>query len=88
MRDIEDTTAVQIVYAYPGFFWYTAVTMGAGLLRGFTGFIQFVPAIILLPSETDMDPLLDPVDRAAALYDVEYEFFTVKFGIDYTSAEY
>ena len=38
--------------------------------------------------QVDMDPLMDPVDRAPALVDVSSELFPVKFGIDYTSAEF
>ena len=82
------TPGVRIAYTVPGYFWYTAVVMGGGLIRGFTGLGQVIPAIVLLPFETDLDSWLDPVDRSAALVDLDYELFPIKFGIDYTSAEF
>ena len=88
MQEIEDTTAVRVVYALPGYLWYVGVIVGSGTIRGLTGMIEFIPAVVLLPFQTDMDPLMDPVDRAPALVDVSSELFPVKFGIDYTSAEF
>ena len=88
MRDIEDSTAVQITYAYPGCAWYTLVVIGGGMIRGVTGFFQLIPAVVLLPFETDMEPWIDPVDRAPGLVDIDFEIFPVKFGIDYTTIEY
>ena len=86
MRDIEDTTAVQVAYAYPGCLWYTAVIIGGGVIRGVTGLLQFPYGVALLPFETDMEPWLDPVDQAPGLVDLDFEIFTVKFGIDYLTA--
>ena len=88
MRDIEDTTAVQIAYAYPGCLWYTAVVIGGGMVRGVTGLLQFIPAVILLPFETDLEPWVDPIDRAPGLVDIDFELFPVKLGIDYPTIEY
>jgi hypothetical protein len=88
LTDIEDTMGVRIAYAIPGYFWYTGVIMGAGAIRGLTGLIQFIPGVLLLPFQKDLDPLMDPVDRASALVEFDYELFPIKFGIDYTSAEF
>ena len=88
MTEIEDTMGVRVVYALPGYIWYTGVIIGAGTIRGLTGLIQFIPAVVLLPFETDMDEMMDPVDRAPALVEIDSELFPVKFGIDFTSAEF
>jgi hypothetical protein len=101
LRDIDDTTAVQVFYAVPGYFWLTGVQVGSAVLRGVAGGLELLPGIFLLPFETDIDPLFDPADRGAAL--VEYEnplmdneiaqwfpmvTWNVRFGVTYTSAEY
>lgn len=87
MRDIEDTPGVQIAYALPGYFFYTGVVLGGGAIRTVTGIFQFIPGILLLPFETDLDPLMDPVDGATAMFEYDFEFFPMRFGLDYTSKE-
>ena len=87
-RDSGDSPAVKVAYPLPGVIWVTGVQLGASVLRGITGLIEFVPAIPLLFLDTDMDPLFDPVDRNDAVVDVQlWESFPIccKFGIDYTS---
>ena len=101
LRDIDDTTAVRVVFAAPGYLWLTGVQAGAGVLRGVAGGIELIPGIFLMPFETDIDALYDPADRGAAL--VEYEnplaendilrwiplvTWNVRFGVTYTSADY
>ena len=101
LRDIDDTTAVRVFYAVPGYLWLTGVQVGAGVLRGVSGALELLPGIFLLPFETDIDPLFDPADRGAALVEWENEFaenpimqwipiatWNVRFGVTYTSADY
>ncbi len=88
LRDVEDTPGVQIAYAFPGYFFYTGVVMGGGLIRGVTGLIQFIPGVVLLPFETDLDPLMDPVDDATALFEYDFEYYPIRFGLDYTSKDF
>ena len=88
IQDIDDTTAVRIAYPLPGFVWNTMVQAGASLIRGITGVLEFVPGLILLPFESEMDPLFDPVERNDALVDYETPVLWIKFGIDYTSVPY
>ena len=59
--------------------------MGGSVLRIFTGALEFIPGIILLPFSADMDPLYAPPDRAPALIDEEIDSpaFSIKIGIDY-----
>ena len=88
MTEIEDTMGVRVVYALPGYIWYTGVIIGAGTIRGMTGLIQFIPDVVLLPFPTHLDAMMDPGDRAPALVEIDSELFPVKFGIDFTSAEF
>jgi hypothetical protein len=55
------------------------------VLRGVTGVFEFLPGLILLPLDADMDPLFDPVVENSALVDYDNPVYHVKFGTDYTS---
>jgi len=106
MSDIDDSTAVRIVYPLPGWIWLTGLNFGSGGIRTVTGVLEVIPAVILFPFETDMDPLFDPVEDAAALveWDSPLEYnenkwvywnplvapfaIHIKFGINYTRADY
>jgi hypothetical protein len=83
LRDIDDSTGVRIAYAVPGFAWNTAFVMGGAVLRSFSGLLEFVPGIILIPFEADMDPIYAPAERADALIWEEFDTFTLKLGINY-----
>lgn len=86
MREIDDTTAVRVTYALPGYVFLTGVQAGAGVIRIVAGILEFVPGLGLLFFDTDLDPLYDPVERGEALVDYDTRFLNVKFGIDYTGA--
>jgi hypothetical protein len=88
LNDIDDSLGVRIVYPVPGFAWNTGLTIGAGALRLVTGLLEFIPGLILLPFEADMDPLFAPAEKAESLVDVETPPLYVKFGIDYSSVPY
>ncbi len=88
LRDIDDSTAVRIVYPVPGFVWVTFVQAGTAVLRGVTGVFEFLPGLGLLFFETDLDPLFDPADDNEALVDFETVVYHFKFGISYTSTGY
>ena len=92
-----DTLVARAIESYGSAMTGTAVRVGSvnidlaegsGTIRGLTGIVQFLPAMVLLPFETDLEPLMDPVDRAPALVEFDFELFPIKFGIDYTSAEF
>ena len=87
MQDIDDSTGVRVVYAVPGWAWNTGVQFGGAIIRGISGILEFVPGVILIPFEADMDPLYDPAERGEALVD-RGETFPVKFGINYTTIPY
>lgn len=101
LRDIDDTPAVRVVYALPGYAWLTGLHVGAGALRGIAGALELIPGIILLPLETDLDPLYDPAETGGALVELDNPLaeidslyyvplitWNIKFGIRYTGAEY
>jgi hypothetical protein len=69
IQDIDDSTAVRVVYALPGWIWLTGLNFGAGGIRTITGALELIPGVLLYPFETDIDPLFDPVEDAAALVD-------------------
>jgi hypothetical protein len=88
LRDIDDSTAVRIVYPVPGFVWVTFVQAGTAVLRGVTGVLEFLPGLGLVFFETDLDPIFDAADENEALVDFETVVHHFKFGISYTSAGY
>ena len=83
LRDIDDSTGVRIVWAVPGVAWNLAFNIGGGLLRTFTGALEIIPGVLLLPFETDMDPLFAPAERGSALIEEETHLGTLKIGINY-----
>ena len=85
LQDVNDSTGVRIAYPIPGFVWTTSVQVGAAVLRGVTGVFEFLPGLILLPLDADMDPLFDPAVESSALVDYDNPVYHVKFGTDYTS---
>ncbi len=85
LNSIEDSTGVRIAYPIPGFVWVTSVQIGAAVLRGVTGVFEFIPGLLLLPFDADLDPLFDPAAENEALVDFDNPVYHVKFGTDYTS---
>jgi hypothetical protein len=67
LRDIDDTAAVRVVYAVPGWIWLTGLNFGSGGIRTVTGLFEMVPGVLLFPFKTDIDPMFDAVETARAL---------------------
>jgi len=86
MREIDDTTAVRVVYAVPGYIFLTGVQLGASTIRLISGVLEFVPGLGLVFFDTDLDPLFDPAERSEGMVDYDTRFLNVKFGLDYTGA--
>ena len=74
---------MRIVYAVPGVVWNTAFIMGCSVVRTFSGAVELLPGLMLIPFETDMDPIFAPPERANALIDEEFDLMPVKIGIYY-----
>ena len=83
LQDIDDSTGVRIVFAVPGVAWNSAMQMGGGVLRTFSGLLEFLPGLILIPFEADMDPLFTMPERQDALIDEEYDWIAIKIGVNY-----
>ena len=87
-NDSDDTTAVKIVYPLPGAVWLVSVNLGASAIRGLAGVLEFVPGLILIPFEADLDAIYDLPEDREAVVDWESDFINVRFGIDYVSPGY
>lgn len=83
IREIEDTTGVRVFYFLPGLFWNTGLYMGAAMLRGVAGVLEFLPGLGLFFFDAELDPLFPPPERNEALVDIETPVMYVKFGVHY-----
>lgn len=79
-----DTDAVKIAYPIPGVAWAISVNMGASVIRGVAGALEFLPGLVLIPFDQDLTPLYDLAERNNAVFDSGEEGFArVRVGIDY-----
>jgi hypothetical protein len=87
MTTIEDTTAVRVAYAVPGYFWNVMCNFGGGIIRSLTGVMELPAGLVLLFSDADMEPLFDPAEDNEALltYDQFEDIYRFKVGVDYTT---
>ncbi len=83
IQDIQDTTAVRVVYFVPGLAWNIGLQTFAAAFRALAGIIELVPGIVLLPFETDLDPIYALPERQDGLVDIETPVLYVKFCINY-----
>jgi len=83
-RASDDTDAVKIAYPLPGVAWAISVNMGASVLRGVAGALEFFPGLVLIPFDTDLDPLYNLAEDNNALWDSGEEGFArARIGVDY-----
>jgi hypothetical protein len=83
MHRVDDSTAVRVFYALPGFAWNTGVQGMASVVREIAGLIEFLPGLGLLFFDADLAPLFAPVERGDALLEVETPPLRIKLGVDY-----
>lgn len=88
LRDVEDTRAVRIAYAVPGYFWLVGMSLGAACIRGVTGMIELIPGMALVPVQADLDPLYDHVANSEGIFFYDNQIFPINFGVNYTTAAY
>ena len=69
LNEIDDSRAVRISYAVPGVAWLTLLDFSSGMIRILTGTLETIPGVILFASESDVEPLFDPVEDARALFE-------------------
>lgn len=87
MTTIEDTMAVRVAYAVPGYFWNVMCNFGGGIIRSLTGVLELPAGVVLLFSDAEMEPLFDPAEDNEALltYDEYEDIYRFKVGVDYTT---
>jgi hypothetical protein len=89
LRNVDDTLAVRIAYALPGYFWLLGITWGASVLRCVAGFLEFIPGLFLVFTDAEMDPMFSPVERGeAVIWDYPTTVMDFKVGVDYTAAPF
>jgi len=87
LTTIEDTTAVRVAYAGPGFVWVTGLNAFAGVLRMVAGTFELLPGIGLLFTDREMTPLYAPAEKAGALVQYDTPVYPIKFGVEYGAGE-
>jgi len=88
LRDVDDSLGVRVAYVPMGVCWNTGVQAMAAIVREISGLIEFVPGLIVLPLEADLDPIYAPVERGNALMEVDTAPLRLKIGVDYTTVPF
>ncbi|MGH0029052.1 MAG: hypothetical protein ACQGVC_04635 [Myxococcota bacterium] len=88
LRDVDDTLGVRVAYVPMGVAWNTMVQGMAGVTRCISGLIEFVPGLLVLPLDADLDPIFAPPERGNALMDYETPVIRLKLGVDYTTVPF
>lgn len=88
LRDVDDSLGVRIAYVPMGVGWNTGVQAMAAIVREISGLLEFIPGLIVLPLDADLDPIYAPVERGSALMDVETVALRLKMGVDYTTVPF
>jgi len=88
LRDIDDSLGVRVAYVPMGVCWNTGVQAMSAVVREITGLIEFVPGLMVLFIDADLDPIFAPVERGNALLDVETPVIRLKTGVDYTTVPF
>jgi hypothetical protein len=88
LRDVDDSLGVRVAYVPVGVCWNTGVQAMAAIVREISGLIEFVPGLIVLPLEADLDPIYAPVERGNALLEVDTAPLRLKLGVDYTTVPF
>ena len=86
LQDIDDSRGVRLFYPVPAFFYAVGLQLGCASIRSISGAMEVAVGVLVLPFDTDLDPLFDPVDDADALVeiDIDYMDYPLRFGINYT----
>jgi len=80
LRYVDDSPGVQIAYPLPAVAWNTGIVIGIGVIRGMDGLLEFIPGVMLFFSESDIDPLLAPVENSEALYEIDSPVILLRLG--------
>jgi hypothetical protein len=90
MDSIDDSPGVRLVYPIPGYFYTLGLQIAGSGIRAITGTVEILPGVLLLFSETDVNPLFATVDDAAALVEFDSDILDggYRFGINYTTPDF
>lgn len=88
IKNIDDSTGVRVAYALPGYIWMVTLFAGTSVLRVVAGFIELLPGIVLLFTDSELGPLFAPADRAEGLWEWDTPVVEFKVGIDYSAVPY
>ena len=88
LRDVGDSTGVRVTFVPMGVGWNTGVQAMAAVIREITGLIEFVPGLMVLFLEADLDPIYAPVERGEAFMDYETPVMRLKMGVNYTTVPF
>jgi hypothetical protein len=88
--NIDDSRGVRLFYPVPAYFYAVGLQLSCAWIRLTTGFIEIGAGVLVLPLDTDIEPLFDPVDDATALVeiDIDYMDYPLRFGVNYTASAY
>ena len=90
LANIDDSPGVRLFYPIPAFLYASTLQVGCAWIRAISGAMEVGVGLIVLPLETDIDPLFATVDDADALveFDIDYMEYPLRFGLNYTIASY
>ena len=88
LRDVDDSLGVRVAYVPMGLCWNTGVQAMSAVVREIAGLIEFIPGLLVVFLDADLDPIYAPVERGNALMDVETPVIRLKMGVDYTTVPF
>jgi hypothetical protein len=88
LRDIDDSVGVRVFYVPMGIGWNTGVQAMSAVVREISGLIEFVPGLMVLFLEADLDPIYAPVERGNAFLNVDTPAIRLKMGVDYMTVPF
>lgn len=88
LRDVDDSPGVRAVFVPLGIGWNTGVQGMAAVVREIAGLIEFIPGLIVLPLEADLDAIYAPIERGNALIDRDTAALRFKIGVDYMTVPF
>jgi hypothetical protein len=90
LKNIDDSRGVRLFYPVPAYFYAVGLQLHCAWIRATTGFVEIGAGLLVLPLDTDIEPLFDPVDDATALVeiDIDYMDYPLRFGVNYTASAY
>lgn len=86
LQDIDDSPGVRLFYPVPAYFYAVGLQLACAPIRSISGAMEIAVGVLVLPLDTDVDPLFDAVEDADALVeiDIDYMDYPLRFGLNYT----